>query len=199
MLTGLDIADGFLRTGTIRHALVVASDARPGRRLAPDFPFGATGAAIVCGWRSTGPGIEGIRFAGPAAGEGSADVDGGLRATVGFAHGGNRLTIAEQPGFAAAAGSWAGEVAEKLLADHGLHAGDVDLVVANPLMVEFLDALAARLGVDRGLMVEPPAGRAAHTAGLGIALAAASGRLEGRTALLVSAGSGPIAGAALLR
>jgi 3-oxoacyl-[acyl-carrier-protein] synthase-3 len=201
MLSGLQIADGFLRAGTIRHALVVASDARPGRRLAPDFPFGATGAAIVCGWRSDDHGIQGFRFANRPPDDGVDDLGEGLRATVGFAGGRNRLTFAEQRGFAATAGAWAGEVAGKLLADHGLQPGDVDLVVANPLTAAFLGALAARLGVDRERLVEPTSGRGAHTAGLGMALAAAapSGWPEGRTALLVSAGAGPVAGAALLR
>jgi 3-oxoacyl-[acyl-carrier-protein] synthase-3 len=200
MLTGLRIADGFLRAGTIRHALVGASDARPAPRLAPDFPFGATGAAVVCGWRTGGHGIHGFRFASPPQDNGLGDT-GGLRATVEFVGGGNRLTVAEQSGFAAAAGAWAGEVAGKLLADHGLQAGDVDLVVANPLTPAFLDALAAQLGVDRGRVAEPPDGRLAHTAGLGMALAPVitAGRLEGRTALLVSAGAGPVAGAALVR
>lgn len=199
MFTGLQIADGFLQAGTIRHALVVASDARPAPRVAPGFPFGATGAAVVCGWRPDGHGIHGFRFASPPADE--ALTDGGLRATVALSRGGNRLTVVEQAGFAAAAGAWAGEVAGKVLADNGLQAGDVDLVVANPLTPAFLDALAARLGVARELMVEPPDGTQAHTAGLGMALAQAvgAGRLEGRTALLVSAGAGPVAGAALLR
>jgi len=192
MLTGLQVADGFLRAGTIRHALIVASDARPGRRMAPGFPFAPTGAAIVCGWRPDGRGIQGFRFANPPAGPGD-----GLRATVVFAGRRNRLTISEEAGFAAAAGAWAGEVADKLLADHGLHAGDVDVVVANPLTAAFLDALAERLGVDRARMAEPAGGRTAHTAGLGMALAAAG--LEAGTALLVSAGAGPVAGAALLR
>jgi 3-oxoacyl-[acyl-carrier-protein] synthase-3 len=192
MLTGLQVADGFLRAGTIRHALIVASDARPALRMAKGFPFSPTGAAIVCGWRPDGRGIQALRFASPPA-----DSGDGLRATVRFAGRRNRLTISEEAGFAAAAGAWAGEVADKLLADHGLHAGDIDVVVANPLTGAFLDALAERLGVDRARMAEPASGRAAHTAGLGMALAAAD--LEGGTALLVSAGAGPVAGAALLR
>lgn len=192
MLTGLQVADGFLRAGTIRHALIVASDARPARRLARGFPFAPTGAAIVCGWRPDGRGIQAFRIAHPPT-----DTGGGLRATVAFAGGRNRLTIAEEAGFATAAGAWAGEVAAKLLADHGLHPGDIDVVAANPLTPAFLDALAERLGVDRDRIVEPPGGRAAHTAGLGMALAAAGP--DTGTALLVSAGAGPVARAALLR
>jgi 3-oxoacyl-[acyl-carrier-protein] synthase-3 len=37
-LTALHIADGFLRAGTVEHALVVASDVDPGRGLAPTVP-----------------------------------------------------------------------------------------------------------------------------------------------------------------
>jgi 3-oxoacyl-[acyl-carrier-protein] synthase III len=192
MLTGLQVADGFLRAGTIRYALIVASDARPARRLARGFPFAPTGAAIVCGWRPDGRGIQAFRFASPSDAAG-----GGLRATVGFAGGRNRLTISEEAGFATEAGMWAGEVADKLLADHGLHAGDIDVVVANPLTAAFLDALAERLGVDRARMADPAGGPAAHTAGLGMALAAAP--VDAGTVLLVSAGAGPVAGAALLR
>ena len=51
--------------GTIRHALVVASDANPGHRLAPGFPFPAAGAAIVCGWRPGADGLLGFRFGSP--------------------------------------------------------------------------------------------------------------------------------------
>ena len=157
-------------------------------------------AAVVCGWRPDGHGIREIRFAEPTAADDTREPDGGLRATVGFAGGRNRLTIAEQPGFAAAANAVAADVATKLLADHGLQPADVDLVAANPLTLSFLDGLAERLGIERSKMAEPPGGPRSHTAGLGLALAAATagGRLDERTVLLVSAGAGPVAGAALL-
>jgi 3-oxoacyl-[acyl-carrier-protein] synthase III len=203
MLTGLQVADGFLRAGSIRHALVVASDANPGRRLAPGFPFAPAGAAIVCGWRSGDEGIQGFRFAHAAPG-GAGDVaasDGGLRATVAFEGGRNRLAIDEAPGFAAAAGAWASEVASKLLADHGLAPSDVDLVVANPLTREFLDTLASGLGVAAELLSARTQTARVHTAGLGVALepVVTAHRHEAATMLLVSAGAGTIAGAALVR
>jgi 3-oxoacyl-[acyl-carrier-protein] synthase-3 len=203
MLTGLQIADGFLRAGTIRHALVVASDATPGRRLAPAFPYAPAGAAIVCGWRPGDQGIQGFRFAHAPAGR-AGDVavpDGGLRATVAFDGGRNRLAIDEAPGFTSAAAAWATEVASKLLADHGLAPGDVDLVVANPTTREFQDALAAGLGAAPGTVVAGPQVGRVHTAGLGVALDSivTERRHEGTTMLLVSAGAGPVAGAALVR
>jgi 3-oxoacyl-[acyl-carrier-protein] synthase-3 len=50
MLTGLQVAEGFLAAGTARRARVVAGDADPGRRLAPGFPYAPAAAAIVCRW-----------------------------------------------------------------------------------------------------------------------------------------------------
>ena len=99
------------------------------------------------------------------------------------------------------AGAWAADVAAKLLADHGMTASDVDLVVANPLERDFLDALAAGLGISPQLLVAPANRQRVHTAALGVALEPVIGRSEhaGKTTLLVSAGAGPIAGAALLR
>jgi 3-oxoacyl-[acyl-carrier-protein] synthase-3 len=203
MLTGLQVADGFLRAGTIRHALVVASDAKPGRRLAPGFPFVAAGAAIVCGWRPGDGGLQGFRFAhAPQDGDGDVAVrDGGLRATVAFDGGRNRLSIDEAPGFASAAGAWASEVASKLLADHGLAPAEVDLVVANPLTREFRDALAAGLGIDPATFVTRTQTDRVHTAALGVALEpiVTRRRHAGTTMLLVSAGAGPVAGAAIIR
>jgi 3-oxoacyl-[acyl-carrier-protein] synthase III len=200
MLTGLQVADGFLRAGTIRHALVVASDADPGRRLAPGFPFAPVGAAILCGWRPGREGIVGFRFGAPPDG-GDDPVGGGLRATLGLARRRNTLAVEETPTFAASAGTWAAEVAAELVADHGLTAGEVDLVVANPLVPDFLHALRACLGVAPGRLAAPPGNQRVHTAALGVALEPVIGehRHEGKTVLLVSAGAGPIAGAALLR
>ena len=200
MLTGMQIADGFLRAGTVRHALVVASDADPGRRLAPGFPYAPAAAAVVCGWREGPAGIAAFRFAGPGR-TGDDGTDEGLRATVTFERRRNTLSIEESPGFDAAAGALAGEVATALLAEAGVDAGDLDLIVANPLTTAFLDALAAALGLPPERVGTALDGRRVHTAGLGLALDAATpgGRLDGRTALLVSAGAGPMAGAALVR
>ncbi|HEX6422461.1 MAG TPA: hypothetical protein VFZ79_03220 [Acidimicrobiales bacterium] len=208
MLTGMQIADGFLRSGTVRHALVVASDADPGRRLAPGFPYAPAAAAIVCGWREGPAGIAAFRFAAPGdasggdgEGDDRGDPAGGFRSTVAFERGRNTLAIEQTPGFDAAAGALAGEVATALLAEADVDAGALDLIVANPLTTEFLDALAAALGVPRERVGTALDGRRVHTAGFGLALDAATsgGRLDGRQTLLVSAGAGPMAGAALVR
>jgi 3-oxoacyl-[acyl-carrier-protein] synthase-3 len=196
MLTGLRVADGFLRAGTIRHAVIVASDANPGRRMAPQFPFAPAGAAIVCGWHEGPAGLAGFRF-------GSRPADSDLfRALVGFDHGRNRLRIEQHPDFADRAAPWAASVAAGLLADSQLTPSDIDLVVANPLTAEFLDRLPAHLGVPRDRMVTVDTTIPVHTAGLAVALHEAwqDGRLDNASnVLLVSAGAGLTVAAALHR
>ena len=190
MLTGLQVADGFLRAGTIRHALVVASDANPGHRLAPGFPFPAAGAAIVCGWRPGDDGIQGFRFASPPDGAGDEPIEGdGLRATVGPVRGRNRLTIEEDPGFAGSAGAWAGEVADKLLADHGLTPGTSTSSWPTPWCPTSWTRWPRASASGPDALCGPTDGPPVHTAGLGVALEAAGPgeRQDGRTLLLVSA------------
>jgi 3-oxoacyl-[acyl-carrier-protein] synthase III len=196
MLTGLQVADGFLRSGTIRHALVVASDANPGRRLAPGFPYPPVGAAILCGWDDGPGGLSDVRFA-------TRPVDGGgVRAVVAWQQRRNRLSIAEEASFLHDAAELATEVAAGCLEEHELSAADVDLIVANPLRPEFLDRLAAGLGVPADRVVRVPERSDTHTAALGVALEDAQRTATwagARTVLLVSAGAGLVAGAALLR
>jgi 3-oxoacyl-[acyl-carrier-protein] synthase III len=59
MFTELQVVDGFLRAGTVRHALVVASDADPGHRLAPDSPSRRLGprSLRLASWRRRDPGV----------------------------------------------------------------------------------------------------------------------------------------------
>jgi 3-oxoacyl-[acyl-carrier-protein] synthase III len=200
MLTGLQIADGFLRAGTIHRALVVASDADPGHRLAPDFPFAPAGAAIALSWREGAAGLAGFRFATAPI----LDDRVNFRSVVGFEHGRNQLHIDQSPHFLSGAAALASAVAAGWLRDNDLYPEDVDLVVANPVTAEFLDPLAAGLRIDRDRVVPlgfaPPA--AVHTAGLAVGLEQIwdDGRLANApVALLVSAGAGPTAGVALLR
>jgi 3-oxoacyl-[acyl-carrier-protein] synthase III len=132
----------------------------------------------------------------------SSPEDGDLlRARVGFERGRNRLRISQDPAFGEQAAAWAGKAAASLLADHGVAPGDIDLVVPSPLTATFLDALPAHLGVPGDRLVAVPGADRVHTAGLLVALAAAheQGRYDdARRVLLVSAGAGIVAGAALL-
>ena len=195
VLSALEVADGFLRAGAIEHALVVASDADPGRRMARRFPFWAAGAAVHCSWSPDQRGLAGFRW------EHAPEESERFLARVSFERGRNRLRIEQHPAFATTAAAWAAKAATSLLADMSLRATDVDLVVANPLSEPFLEGLSEHLGVERERMVAVAGAEAVHTAGLLVALAAATERgmlaAAGRV-LLVSAGAGIVAGSALL-
>jgi 3-oxoacyl-[acyl-carrier-protein] synthase-3 len=194
-LSALQVADGFLQAGTIRHALLVAGDVDPGGGRAPGFPFDEAAGAVVAGWSATGAGLAGFAW------ERADDEAELFTATVGLERGRNRLLVAEQAGFAERAASWAGKAVGRLLADHGLVAGDVDLVLAAPAAPAFVAALPWTLDVAAERIVATSRARA-HTASLFLAWREAhdTGRL-GRVqhVVVVAAGAGITAGAALLR
>jgi len=198
VLSALQVADGFLSSGAIDHALVVAGDADPGHRMAPHFPYSADAAAVVCSrddGRAGRVGVAGFRWH-------SAPEDGDLLlARVGFERRRNLLRIEEDPEFGSRAARWAAKTAGSLLADHDVKAADLDLVVANPISDEFLETLSEQLGVGEEQMVRVEGAQTVHTAALLVALAAADGQgrlSEVRRVLLVSAGAGIVVGTALL-
>ncbi len=195
VLTALQIADGFLQSATIDHALVVASDADPGHGMALGFPFLARGAAVVCHWEEGPGGLVGFQW-------GSAPEDGDLfRSRFGFERRRNLLRVEQDPDFGWRAAALAGRTAKSLLAEHDFRPADVDLVVANPLTPAFLDGLSAHAGIDSERVVDVEGAEHVHTAALLVALAAAEeqGRLdEAHLILLVSAGAGVVSGAAVL-
>lgn len=194
VLNGLQIADGFLRSATIRAALVVASDADPGRGLAPHFPFAPAGAAAVCRWSDDDRGL--IGFAWHDAPEGGSS----FRSTVTYQHGANALAVVEEPAFAEAAAEAAAVAATEVLDRHGFSVPSVDIVIVAPARPLFVKVLAGSLGFEEDRIVTGPAD--IHTAGLLAALEKAErgGRIRpGGLALLVCGAAGVTAGAALYR
>jgi 3-oxoacyl-[acyl-carrier-protein] synthase-3 len=196
VLTALQVADGFLAAGTITDALVVAGDANPGHRLAPAFPYSAAGSATLCRWTDGDAGLKEFRWCN--------DPDGGesFRSTVELVHGRNVLTIEESGGFAERAAAAAAKAGHEVLAAQQLRSDDVDLVVANLTQPGFVRSLCLDLGVSPERVVTPPSVYALHTAGLIGALETAffdAPFAAAGTVLLVCAGAGITAGAALYR
>jgi 3-oxoacyl-[acyl-carrier-protein] synthase III len=195
VLTALQIADGFLQSGAIEHAVVVASDSHPGHGLIHAFPFAATGAAIACHWGDGPGGLLGFRW---ESAPGESDL---FRSRISFERGRNQLRIEQHPDFGPRAAAWAGKNATALLADLGIVPTDVDLVVANPMTPGFLEALSPHLGIAPERIVAVEGAENVHTAALivGLDAAIASGRLgDAHRVLLVSAGAGIMVGAAVL-
>lgn len=194
VLVGLQIADGFLRSGAIDTAVVAASDANPGRGLAEHFPYRPAGGALVCRRSAADAGLGPFSWVN--------DEDGGesFRATVTLVNGRNVLTVTESPAWAGRAGAAAAAAAAKVLAAASVTLRQLDLVVAAPCRAEFTEVLGDRLALPRDRIVT--AGEQMHTAAFVAALgqAVSSGQLAAaRTVLLVCGGSGITAGAAIYR
>jgi 3-oxoacyl-[acyl-carrier-protein] synthase-3 len=190
ILTALQIADGFLQAHTISRALLVASDADPGHGRSVRFPFSPTGAALLCAW-SDGYGL------GPVHWVNRPDHTENFRATVGLDGSRNVLRVhqaASLDGELAAAGA---EAARRCLDESKLDLADVPLIVAAPARRRYQIQLAALLEVpaDRIIVADD---EQVHTASL---VAAIDRQWQvitgGAPTLLVAAGAGVVAGAAL--
>jgi 3-oxoacyl-[acyl-carrier-protein] synthase-3 len=194
-LTALQVADGFLRSGTIRRALVVASDADPGHGLSEHFPFAGVGGALLCGWAADDSGFGSFRWVNfPDGGE-------SFHSTVTYRDGRDRLEIEASDHLDevyAAAGS---KVAFECLDSASTDLAAVDLVLAAPARPGFSAGLAARLNVPVE-RVAVAGDERIHTAALIAAIHGATldARLRpGSTVLVVAVGAGVTAGAALYR
>jgi 3-oxoacyl-[acyl-carrier-protein] synthase-3 len=195
VLSALQVADGFLRAGTIRHAVIVAGDANPGHRIAPAFPYDPVGAALVCGWDSSDRGLADIRWVT------AADAPSRRHAVMRLERGRNRLVVREDDAFAAEAAACATTVVTDLLGECGLQPDDVSGVAAAPFENAFIDELVPRTRIAADRFVRPGPTPRFHTAGLIASMSQLISRSAvpgGERILLVAAGAGISAGAALL-
>lgn len=194
-LTALQVVDGFLRSGTIRRALVVASDADPGHGLSEHFPFAGVGGALLCGWAADESGFDSFRWANfPDGGE-------SFRSTVTYRDGRNRLEIVASDHMDEAYALAGSKVALECLDSASTDLAEVDLVLAAPARPGFSAGLAAHLGVPVE-RVAVTGDERVHTAALIAAIHGATldARLRpGSTVLVVAVGAGVTAGAALYR
>jgi 3-oxoacyl-[acyl-carrier-protein] synthase-3 len=193
VLTALQIVDGFLRSHTIKCALVVTSDADPGRGMSEHFPFSPVGAALLCDWTEDDFGLGRVHWLNiPDDGE-------NFRATVGLDDGRNVLRFRESAAMDEQFAAAGAQVAQRCLQEASLGLSDIDVIVASPGRHGFRAALADKLAVpvERVTVADD---KSMHTASLVSALSSAAGELRtGARILLVAAGAGVTAGAALYR
>ncbi len=193
VLTALQIVDGFLRSHTIDCALVVASDADPGRGRSEHFPFSSAGAALLCDWSDDDCGLGRVHWVNlPDDGE-------NFRATVGLQDSRNVLRFGESAAMDEQFAGAGAEVARRCLREASLDLTDIDVIVAAPPRAGYRAALAACLGVPVE-RIAVAADQRMHTAALVAALREGVDQLApGGRVLLIAAGAGITAGAALYR
>jgi 3-oxoacyl-[acyl-carrier-protein] synthase-3 len=201
LLTGIHLVDGMLASGTVELGMVVASDMDPEPGVSEGFVFPAVGGAILLSADDSRPGFSSFEFETfpeyadlfQSYMDWQEDAPGGE-----IDHGGNVLTVEIAESYAARAVDCAESTARELSAANGFDLGELDLLVATASVAGFADGLAKRLGVPADRLASPSDDlTGAHTAAPAVALE--SVRLEGRTALFVSAGAGITVVAALYR
>jgi 3-oxoacyl-[acyl-carrier-protein] synthase III len=193
LLTALQIVDGFLKSQVIRCAMVVASDADPGHGMSDDFPFTSAGASLLCTWSDDDRGLGRIFW------QNLPEQRDSFSATVGLADHRNILRFHESPSVDQQFADAASRVVGRCLRDSSLTIDDVDAIVATPTRPRYRAALAAALGVPLERITIADDERM-HTAALASAfnnVAMATG--EHGLVLIVAAGAGVTAGAALYR
>jgi len=191
VLTALQIADGFLRSHTISRALIVASDANPGRRASERFPFSPVGAALLCTWSDDKDGLGAVHWAN------NPDDGQNLQATIDFDTDHNVLRFRKSTALAGELATAAARAARGCLDEASLGIADIPVIIAAPPDREFRAELAARLGVPVE-RIAVAADTRMHTASLVAALEQETDKTPaGTPVLLVAAGAGIVAGAAL--
>ena len=202
LLSGIQLVDGLLASGTVKLGMVVASDIDPDPGVSEGFSFPAVGGAVLLSADDSRAGFTAFRsatfpqFAG-LFGSSVAWQDDTQAGRGG--HGRNVLTVEMDESYADRALQCAESTLRAAAADGVLDLGEVDLLVATASVPGFAAALAQRLGTS-DVRVASPSGALAgtHTAALAVALEPV--RLDvGRTALFVCVGAGITVVAALYR
>jgi 3-oxoacyl-[acyl-carrier-protein] synthase III len=193
VLNALQIADGFLRSHVIERALIVAGDANPGHGMSEHFPFAPVGAALLCHWSDDDYGLGDVRW------ENSPDDGASYRATVALEGAHNVLRFCKSDSVDEQFAVAGARVARACLDESSLALSDIDVIAAAPARRGYRAALAAQLGVPIE-RITVAADEKTHTASLVAALDRAVSQLpEGARVLLIAAGAGITAGAALYR
>lgn len=197
LLTGIELVDGLLASGTIQAGMVVATDADPEPGVSEGFRFPALGGAVMLSADGARRGFTRFRSATfpEYAQLFSSTID--WRAENG--NGRNVLTVEIADDYPARVLECAEKTARDVARADGLDLGEVGALFATASTPGFGHALAERLGIPPNRAASLPDGLGrAHTAGLAAALESLA-LAEAGTALLVSAGAGITVAAAVYR
>jgi 3-oxoacyl-[acyl-carrier-protein] synthase-3 len=202
LLTGIQLVDGMLASGTAQLGMVVASDMDPEPGFSEGFSFPGVGGAVLLSAVSSRAGFTAFRFATfpEFADLFESYVDWQDEPGRGAAgQGRNVLTVEIAESYATQALQCAESTARELVSAEGLALGEIDTLVATASVPGFSDELATRLGIASERVAALPDGLAgAHTAAPAVALESVDLATAGTT-LFVSAGAGITVAVALYR
>ncbi len=200
---GLSVADGMIRSGQIRSALVIGSEVYSrilnwsDRGTCVLFGDGA-GAVLLQAGPDDGPGILSTHLHAQGTLGDILYVDG----AVGQAHRPGHLVMNGREVFRHAVGKLAAAVDEALAAN-GLTHADVDWLVPHQANRRIIDAMGKKLGLDADrvvVTVDRHANTSAASIPLALAEACADGRIvKGALVLMEALGGGITWGSALVR
>lgn len=194
VLTALQIVDGFMRSGAIQRALVVASDADPGHGMSAHFPFSPAGAALLCSWAGDDSGLGTVYWVNDPR-----NRDDTFRATVGFHDARNVLRFSQSASMDEEFAAAAARAAHQCLRKNSLQLSEVEAIIAAPAQKKYLAALSNELAVPVERIIVADDHRM-HTVSLAAAIQRAPKQpAVGAPVLLVSAGAGVTAAAAIYR
>ena len=159
LMTGIQLVDGMLASGTADLGMVVASDMDPEPGVSRGFGFPEVGGAVLLSADPSRAGFVAFRSATfpeyaelfQSAVEWDEDARRGLAG-----HGRNVLTVEIAESYAEQALECAEATARELTAAEGLDLGEVDVLVATASVPGFADGLARRLGVSAERVASPP-------------------------------------------
>lgn len=193
ILMALQIIDGFLSAHVIDRALIVASDADPGHRMSEDFPFAPAGAALLCRWSDDDEGFGRVQWTS------SCDEGESFSAAVGQGNSRNVLRVRERgvtdERFAVAAA----QAAIRCIDAAALDIAEIAAIAVAPARDQFRSLLAEHLTIPEATIFTAD-DEHSHTAALAGAFERAVRVVgPGDRILMVAAGAGVTAGAALYR
>jgi len=188
LLTALQVVTGFVETGDIAHGLVVTGDVDPTPGTSSGHAYLPAGAAVLVG---PGTGEEGFAAFRERSYPEFADL---YHASLDWDGRQHSVHVREDRTWSERWVGCAEDALKAFLDDRGLAPAEVDLLVTAPPQPDAGPELCRRAGLDPARLVVPPdAGGPLHTAGLGMALAAAMAGpawARARRVLLLAGGAG---------
>ncbi len=202
-LTGIQIADGFIKTGRIRYAMVVTGDSEPFRGLSENFNFEPVSAAIILSDSLDYAGFSLFRtFSYP-------EYSDEFTTSTRFDHlkqkwgKGNILSVSQKETYLDLCLGCAGESLKRFLEEAGIPLNGVDLVISSQSPEGFVSGMKKYLGYAGDIPeVAKNENKELHTAGPAFALRETwdDGRFrDSKNIVFLTVGSGISVACALYR